>query len=121
MTPLLQLTSVTKSFGAVRALKGVSFDLRAGALGHREAVPYGSRRSERSEDLRSTLQTLRHPSGVPERTEPSHAQIRSRRFWHPSGMHITPTPHSGGLHYVLTSGYRLATLRVASNQIMPLG
>src|SRR6266550_3757194 len=25
---LLQLTSVTKSFGAVRALKGVSFDLR---------------------------------------------------------------------------------------------
>lgn len=28
--PLLQLTSVTKSFGAMRALKGVSFDLRAG-------------------------------------------------------------------------------------------
>lgn len=32
MTPLLQLTSVTKSFGAVRALKGVSFDLRAGEV-----------------------------------------------------------------------------------------
>src|SRR4029077_17539680 len=31
-TPLLQLTSVTKSFGAVRALKGVSFDLRAGEI-----------------------------------------------------------------------------------------
>ena len=31
-TPLLQLTSVTKSFGAVRALKGVSFDLRAGEV-----------------------------------------------------------------------------------------
>src|SRR5436305_4803886 len=30
--PLLQLTSVTKSFGAVRALKGVSFDLRAGEV-----------------------------------------------------------------------------------------
>src|SRR5438128_1899015 len=29
---LLQLTSVTKSFGAVRALKGVSFDLRAGEV-----------------------------------------------------------------------------------------
>src|SRR5205085_2727354 len=28
-TPLLQLTAVAKSFGAVRALKGVSFDLRA--------------------------------------------------------------------------------------------
>jgi len=32
VTPLLQLTSVTKSFGAVRALKGVSFDLRAGEV-----------------------------------------------------------------------------------------
>ena len=32
MTPLLQLTAVTKSFGAVRALKGVSFDLRAGEV-----------------------------------------------------------------------------------------
>ena len=32
MIPLLQLTSVTKSFGAVRALKGVSFDLRAGEV-----------------------------------------------------------------------------------------
>lgn len=30
--PLLQLTSVTKTFGAVRALKGVSFDLRAGEV-----------------------------------------------------------------------------------------
>src|SRR3954470_11980751 len=29
---LLQLASVTKSFGAVRALKGVSFDLRAGEV-----------------------------------------------------------------------------------------
>src|SRR5881409_1694549 len=29
---LLQLTSVAKSFGAVRALKGVSFDLRAGEV-----------------------------------------------------------------------------------------
>src|SRR6266852_1871363 len=32
LTPLLQLTTVTKSFGAVRALKGVSFDLRAGEV-----------------------------------------------------------------------------------------
>jgi rhamnose transport system ATP-binding protein len=30
--PILQLTSVTKSFGAVRALKGVSFDLKAGEV-----------------------------------------------------------------------------------------
>src|SRR5689334_20312618 len=30
--PLLQLTAVTKSFGAVRALKGVSFDLKAGEV-----------------------------------------------------------------------------------------
>src|SRR6185295_4304120 len=31
-TPLLQLTRITKSFGAVRALKGVSFDLRGGEV-----------------------------------------------------------------------------------------
>src|ERR1700690_4135938 len=30
--PLLQLSSGTKSFGAVRALKGVSFDLQAGEV-----------------------------------------------------------------------------------------
>ena len=29
---LLQLNGVTKSFGAVRALKGVSFDLQAGEV-----------------------------------------------------------------------------------------
>ena len=32
MKQLLQLSAVTKSFGAVRALKGVSFDLRAGEV-----------------------------------------------------------------------------------------
>lgn len=32
MTPLLQLTNIQKSFGAVRALKGVSFDLKAGEV-----------------------------------------------------------------------------------------
>ncbi len=32
MSPLLQLSAVTKSFGAVRALKGVSFDLHAGEV-----------------------------------------------------------------------------------------
>jgi len=32
MTTLLQLSSVTKSFGAVRALKGVSFDLQVGEV-----------------------------------------------------------------------------------------
>src|SRR5882762_9874059 len=30
--PLLQLTAVAKSFGAVRAVKGVSFDLKAGEV-----------------------------------------------------------------------------------------
>src|SRR6266436_4599490 len=30
--PLLQLSNVTKSFGAVRALKGVSFDLQPGEV-----------------------------------------------------------------------------------------
>ncbi|HZQ48191.1 MAG TPA: ATP-binding cassette domain-containing protein, partial [Verrucomicrobiae bacterium] len=30
--PLLHLNAITKSFGAVRALKGVSFDLRPGEV-----------------------------------------------------------------------------------------
>src|SRR5881398_2474265 len=30
--PLLQLSQITKSFGAVRALRGVSFELRAGEV-----------------------------------------------------------------------------------------
>src|SRR5258706_2443705 len=30
--PILQLTGITKSFGAVRALKGVSFDLHPGEV-----------------------------------------------------------------------------------------
>ena len=41
--PLLQLTAVTKSFGAVRALKGVSFDLRAGDPGQPGGLPDISR------------------------------------------------------------------------------
>ena len=32
LNPLLRLSDITKSFGAVRALKGVSFDLRAGEV-----------------------------------------------------------------------------------------
>src|SRR5258707_9443694 len=32
LAPLLQLTNITKSFGAVRALMGVSFDLHAGEV-----------------------------------------------------------------------------------------
>src|SRR5215213_10774866 len=32
MTPLLRLTDVSKSFGGVRALRGVSFDLLAGEV-----------------------------------------------------------------------------------------
>ncbi|HXJ73539.1 MAG TPA: ATP-binding cassette domain-containing protein, partial [Candidatus Dormibacteraeota bacterium] len=30
--PLLQLEAITKSFGAVRALQGISFDLRPGEV-----------------------------------------------------------------------------------------
>ena len=32
MTTLLKLTGITKAFGGVQALKGVSFDLRAGEV-----------------------------------------------------------------------------------------
>ena len=40
---LLQLTAVTKSFGAVRALEGVSFGLRTGVPGQPGGLPDISR------------------------------------------------------------------------------
>ncbi len=112
--PLLQLTSIIKSFGAVRALKGVSFDLRAGAPGQPAGLPDGSRRSQRGADLRSNAPTRRHPGGVPDRPNSSEPAPDFDTFWHPSGMHSVSSSQTGGLHSIPTSGYRLAILRIAS-------
>jgi hypothetical protein len=110
--PLLQLTSVTKSFGAVRVLNGVAFDLRTDTPGQPGGLPDGSRRSQRSADLRSTPRTRPHPNGVPDRPKATSVAIHTTAIWHPSGMRSLSSPVTGGLHSIPTSGYPLPTLRV---------
>src|SRR5262245_1263753 len=80
---------------------------------HPEGMPDGSRRSQRSEDLRSDSEKSPHPGGVPE--------SRSDKFLEDNSLASLrdASPHhrlSGGLRYAATSGYRLATLRVATAQ-----
>ena len=62
---LLQLTSVTKSFGAVRALKGVSCDLRAGAPGQPGGLPAFSRGLSAATPPEPVPPDAPHPGGVP--------------------------------------------------------
>ena len=114
--PLLQLTSVTKSFGAVRALKGVSFDLRAGAPGQPGGLPdisrglsaatppvtvHGTTRTLEGCQNRSTisLRLHRRESLAPLRGASTYrplsggiASLRSAQppanFWQPSGLRV---------------------------------
>jgi hypothetical protein len=109
----LKFTDTTGSFDTVCALKGVSFDLRKGVTGQPGGLTDGSRRSQRSVDLRFNAPTRRHPGGVPDRTKPATANLQIEPVWHPSGMHSVSLPYSGSLHFIPTSGYPLPTLRVA--------
>ena len=63
ITSVLQLTSVTKSFGAVRTLKGVSFDLRAGAPGQPGRLPDISRGLSAATPPEPVRKTSRTPEG----------------------------------------------------------
>ncbi len=60
-----ELTSVTKSFGAVRALKGVSFDLRAGQPG---GLPDISRGLSQRHPRNAVRKTSRTPEGCQNRS-----------------------------------------------------
>ncbi len=64
---LLQLTSVTKSFCAVRALKGASFDLRAGAPGQPGGLPAISRGLSAATPPEPVPLTSRTPAGCQSR------------------------------------------------------
>src|SRR5688572_32368341 len=64
----LQLTAITKSFGAVRALRGVSFDLRAGALGQPEGLPDISRGLSAATPPEPVRKTARTPEGCQDRS-----------------------------------------------------
>ena len=83
--PLLQLTSVTKSFGAVRALKGVSFDLRAGDPGQARRAARNEPGVERSDTPGGRPQNVPHPGGVPESSGVSHADLLERISGTPPG------------------------------------
>src|SRR5690349_19198773 len=64
----LQLTLVTKSFGAVRVLKGVSFDLWARAHGQPEGLPDISRGLSAATPPESIRKTSRIPEGCQNRS-----------------------------------------------------
>jgi hypothetical protein len=97
---LLQLTSVAKSFGAVRALKGVSFDLRAGAPGQPGGLPAISRGLSAATPPEPVPPDAPHPGGVPE--SPVVRALNQHRE--------SPALHQGAFQLpLLTGGYRLAT------------
>ena len=60
--PLLQLTSVTKSFGAAKSLRGVFLDLRVGHASQPEGLPDISRGLSASD----TPETPSKTNGTPE-------------------------------------------------------
>jgi len=51
---LLKADSITKTFGAVKALKGVSFDLRAGEVWPQAVFEYGVGTGDEEEDERDS-------------------------------------------------------------------
>src|SRR2546422_3597579 len=77
--PLLQLTSITKSFGAVRALRGVSFDLRPGEV-HALVGENGAGKSTLIKVITGALQPDRGSIEIEgrsvERLKPASAQDR---------------------------------------------
>ena len=79
--PLHQLASATKSFGAMRALLGVSFDLRAGAPGQPGGLPEISRGLSAATPPVAARNKIPHPGGVPESFGVSRAPI----YWRISG------------------------------------
>jgi hypothetical protein len=98
--PLLQLTSVTKSFGAVRALKVGSFDLRAGAPGQPGGLPAISRGLSAATPPEPGPLTSRTPAGCQSR--PVVRALNQHRE--------SPALHQGAFQLpLLTGGYRLAT------------
>jgi hypothetical protein len=103
----------TWSIGTVRSFKAVPPGQRTDVPGQPGGLPDGSRRSQRSADLRSTPPTRPHPNGVPDRTDTTTTHVHTIAFWHPSGMPPVSSPNTGGLHFIPTSGYPLPTLRVA--------
>jgi hypothetical protein len=111
--PVFQTIFDTWFISTVPSFKAVPPGQRTNAPGQPGGLPDGSRRSQRSADLRSTPPAHRHPNGVLDRIDIPSTIAHPTAFWHPSGMRSVSTPITGGLHFISTSGYRLATLRVA--------
>ena len=84
--PLLQLTDVTKSFGAVRALRGVSFDLQAGAPSQPGGLQDISRGLSNSDTPGTPSKTNRTPEGCQNRPPIPCRRLTTANLWHPSGV-----------------------------------
>ena len=82
----LQLTHVTKSFGAMRALTGVSFDLRAGAPSQPRGLPDISRGLSASDTPGTPLGTNRTPEGCQNRPPILCRRLTTAKLWQPSGV-----------------------------------
>jgi len=98
--PLLQLTSVTRSFGAVRALKGMSPDLRPGASSQPGGLPDISRGLSASDTPGTPPENEPHPGGVPElsaRPDRTPSPRAIAHFWHPSRVPMIHASRSGGV------------------------
>ena len=98
--PLLQLTSVTRSFGAVRSLKGMALDLRPGASSQPGGLPDISRGLSVSDTPGILPENEQHPGGVLELSaRPNHipSPLVIPHFWHPSWVRMIHASRSGGV------------------------
>ena len=82
----LRLTHVTKSFLAVRALRVVSFDLRAGAPSQPRGLPDISRGLSVSDTPGTPLGTNRTPEGCQNSPPILCRRLTTAKLWHPSGV-----------------------------------
>jgi len=93
---LLQLTSVTESFGVVRMLKGVSFDLRAGDDGQPGGLPEISRGLRVATPPKLVRKTSRTPEGC--QNHRAHVRaIMDPNLWHPFRVHPHCARPPGGV------------------------
>jgi len=125
ITALLQLPSVTKSFGAVRALKGVSFELRASAPGQPGGLPDFSRGLSAATPPEHHPKTTRTPEGCQNRSLVTSCNHRSESLAPLRGA-LQFCPLTGGIASLRSAQppanfYETSGLEIASQSRFRLG